>query len=98
MFNLVMGIVMVFAGLISVIKGIISPVGSTSMAVFIFFGVMLFVFGIVEIVRSRKIRKRKNENKNKEFDAYMRMASEMGVVVNPITHEIVKKESEEQEQ
>lgn len=88
---------MLFAGLISVVKGIMSPVGSTSMAVFIFFGVMLFIFGIVEIIRSRKIRKRKKDNKNREFDAYMRMASEMGVVVNPITHEIVKtKENEEQ--
>ena len=89
MFNLVMGIIMVFAGVISVAKGVMSSAGSASMAAFIFLGVMLFVFGIVEIIRSTQIRKKKKANKNKELDAYLQMASEMGVVVNPITHEIV---------
>lgn len=81
MFNLIMGIIMLFAGLLCVIFGIAGSAVPASMAAYIFIGVMLFVFGIVEIVRSRKLRKRKSLQKDREFDAYMKMASEMGVVV-----------------
>jgi hypothetical protein len=30
------------------------------------------------------------------MDVYLKMAEEMGVVVNPITHEIVKKEDDKE--
>lgn len=51
----------------------------------------MIVFGIVEIIRSKAIRKREQQRKDHEMDVYLKMAEEMGVVVNPITHEIVKK-------
>ena len=62
--------------------------------VMIFFGCCMIVFGIVEIIRSKAIRKREQQRKDHEMDVYLKMAEEMGVVVNPITHEIVKKEDD----
>ena len=47
-----------------------------------------------EIIRSKAIRKREQQRKGHEMDVYLKMAEEMGVVVNPITHEIVKKEDD----
>ncbi len=92
MFNLVMGVIMVGVGCLCLVWAFFSKV----MAVQIFFGCSMMIFGIVEIIRSRAIRKRKKEAKNREFDAYMMMAKEMGVVVNPVTGEIIsKKESAE---
>ena len=54
----------------------------------------MIVFGIVEIIRSKAIRKREQQRKDHEMDVYLKMAEEVGVVVNPITHEIVKKEDD----
>lgn len=90
MFNFVMGIVMAGAGVVCLIKGC---VGRLSPAL-IFFGCCMIVFGIVEIIRSKNIRKKEQQRKEHEMDAYLRMAAEMGVVVNPITKEIVKKKPE----
>ena len=74
---------MIGIGTICLVKGCIG----TLSPVMIFFGCCMIVFGIVEIIRSKAIRKR-------EMDVYLKMAEEMGVVVNPITHEIVKKEDD----
>ncbi len=87
MFNLVMGILMVGVGCLCLVWAFFSK----TMAVQIFFGCALMIFGIVEIIRSKSIRERKKGAKNREFDAYMMMAQQMGVVVNPITGEIVSK-------
>lgn len=92
MFNLVMGIIMVGIGCVCLVWGVFSKV----MAVPIFFGTAMLIFGITEIIRSKAIRQRKKDKKSSEFDAYMRIAEEMGVVVNPITHEIVSKKNESQ--
>lgn len=87
MFNLVMGIIMIGIGTICLVKGCVG----TLSPVMIFFGCCMIVFGIVEIIRSKAIRKREQQRKDHEMDVYLKMAEEMGVVVNPITHEIVKK-------
>ncbi|MGN0395664.1 MAG: DUF308 domain-containing protein [Coprococcus sp.] len=89
MFNLVMGIIMVGVGCICLVWAFFSK----TMAVQIFFGCAMMIFGIVEIIRSKSIRNRKKAARNREFDAYMMMAQQMGVVVNPITGEIVSKEN-----
>ena len=49
MFNFVMGIVMIGIGAISVAHAFFSK----NMAGFIFFGILMIGFGIVELVRSR---------------------------------------------
>ena len=90
MFNLVMGIVMIGIGTICLVKGCVG----TLSPVMIFFGCCMIVFGIVEIIRSKATRKREQQRKGHEMDVYLKMAEEMGVVVNPITHEIVKKEDD----
>lgn len=90
MFNLVMGILMVGVGCLCLVWAFFSK----TMAVQIFFGCAMMIFGIVEIIRSKSIRERKKGAKNREFDAYMMMAQQMGVVVNPITGEIVSKNKE----
>lgn len=91
MFNLVMGVLMVATGCICLVWAFFSK----TMAVQVFFGCALLMFGIVEMVRSKAIRKRKKLAKDREFDAYMMMAQSMGVVVNPITGEIVSKNKKE---
>lgn len=87
MFNLIMGILMVGVGCLCLVWAFFSK----TMAVQIFFGCAMMIFGIVEIIRSKSIRERKKRAKNREFDAYMMMAQQMGVIVNPITGEIVSK-------
>lgn len=87
MFNLVMGILMVGVGCLCLVWAFFSK----TMAVQIFFGCAMIIFGIVEIIRSKAIRERKKRAKDREFDAYMMMAEQMGVVVNPITGEVVSK-------
>ena len=52
MFNFVMGIVMIGIGAISVAHAFFSK----NMAGFIFFGILMIGFGIVELVRSRGVR------------------------------------------
>ena len=64
MFNLVMGIVMIGIGTICLVKGCVG----TLSPVMIFFGCCMIVFGIVEIIRSKAIRKREQQRKeSKEF-------------------------------
>ncbi len=92
MFNLVMGILMVGVGCLCLVWAFFSK----TMAVQIFFGCAMIIFGIVEIIRSKSIRERKKRAKDREFDAYMMMAEQMGVVVNPITGEVVSKKKEAQ--
>ncbi len=87
MFNMVMGIIMVGIGIVCMICGIVGDVS----APLIFFGCLMLGFGIVEIIRGKKSRERVKDRKNNEMDAYLKIASEMGVVVNPITKEIVSK-------
>ncbi len=91
MFNFVMGIIMIGAGVICLFMGI---AGDFQPAL-VFLGSCLLLFGIVEIIRSKSIRANKARRKEAEMDAYLRMAAEMGVVVNPITKEVVKKNGEE---
>ena len=55
MFNFVMGIVMIGIGAISVAHAFFSK----NMAGFIFFGILMIGFGIVELVRSRGVKARK---------------------------------------
>lgn len=93
MFNLVMGIIMVAGGCISLAWGIID--GARPFPVCI--GCTLLVFGIVEIIRSKSIRERSKRRKENEMDVYLRLASEMGVVVNPITKEVISKNKDQQE-
>ena len=59
MFNLVMGIIMIGIGTICLVKGCIG----TLSPVMIFFGCCMIVFGIVEIIRSKAIRKREQQRK-----------------------------------
>ena len=60
MFNLVMGIVMIGIGTICLVKGCVG----TLSPVMIFFGCCMIVFGIVEIIRSKAIRKREQQRKD----------------------------------
>ena len=55
MFNFVMGIVMIGIGAISVAHAFFSK----NMAGFIFFGILMIGFGIVELVRSRGVKARR---------------------------------------
>lgn len=48
------------------------------MAGYIFFGVLMIGFGIVEMVRSRGMKKRKKEARDREFDMYTMIAEQMG--------------------
>jgi uncharacterized membrane protein HdeD (DUF308 family) len=93
MFNLVMGVIMIGIGIVSLIFGSVGKVNP----VFIFFGCAMVIFGITETIRSRSIRRRNKDRKQSEMDAYLRMASEMGVVVNPITKEVVSKKDDDNE-
>lgn len=94
MFNFVMGIIMVIGGCISLAFGVVG--GAKPFPVCI--GCTLIVFGIVEIIRSKSIREKNKRRKENEMDVYLRLASEMGVVVNPITKEVVSKNKDQQEQ
>ena len=85
MFNFVMGILMIGAGTISVVHAFFS----SQMAGFVFFGVLMIGFGIVELVRSRNIKKQKKAARDREFDLYNMVASQMGVKINPLTGEIL---------
>jgi uncharacterized membrane protein HdeD (DUF308 family) len=93
MFNLVMGVIMIGIGIVSLIFGSVGKVNP----VLIFFGCAMVIFGITETIRSRSIRRRNKDRKQSEMDAYLRMASEMGVVVNPITKEVVQKKETDNE-
>ncbi len=88
MFNMVMGIIMVGVGIVFLLLGIVGEISAGQ----IFFGCLMLGFGIVEIVRGKKNREKSKQRKDSEMDAYLKMASEMGVVVNPITKEIVSKD------
>lgn len=84
MFNFVMGIVMIGIGAISVAHAFFK-----NMAGFIFFGILMIGFGIVELVRSRGVKARKKDARDREFDMYNLIASEMGVKINPLTGEML---------
>ena len=75
MFNFVMGIVMIGIGAISVAHA--------------FFSKNMAGFGIVELVRSRGVKARKKAARDREFDMYNLIASEMGVKINPLTGEML---------
>jgi uncharacterized membrane protein HdeD (DUF308 family) len=91
MFNAVMGVIMIAIGVLSLVKGFFSK----QMAGFIFFGVLMIGFGIVEIVRSKKVREEKKCKRNRELDMYTLIASQTGVKINPLTGEVIKpKESD----
>ena len=93
MFNFVMGIVMIGIGAISVAHAFFSK----NMAGFI--GILMIGFGIVELVRSRGVKARKKAARDREFDMYNLIASEMGVKINPLTGEMLssdKKGEDEQ--
>ena len=62
---------------------------SSQMAGFVFFGVLMIGFGIVELVRSRNIKKQKKAARDREFDLYNMVASQMGVKINPLTGEML---------
>ena len=83
MFNFVMGIVMIGIGAISVAHAFFSK----NMAGFIFFGILMIGFGIVG--RSRGVKARKKAARDREFDMYNLIASEMGVKINPLTGEML---------
>ena len=90
MFNFVMGIVMIGIGSISVAHAFFSK----NMA-----GILMIGFGIVELVRSRGVKARKKAARDREFDMYNLIASEMGVKINPLTGEMLssdKKGEDEQ--
>jgi uncharacterized membrane protein HdeD (DUF308 family) len=82
---------MVVVGVAFLITGFVADIAILNLAIFVCLGCFLSIFGIVEIIRSKNIRQRKAKARESEFDAYVRIAAEMGVVVNPITHEVVKK-------
>lgn len=88
MFNMVMGIVMIGIGVISVARAFFTQ----QMAGYIFFGVLMIGFGVVELIRSRSIKARKQAARDREFDMYNLIASQMGVKINPITGEVMKDE------
>lgn len=90
MFNFVMGIVMIGVGVVCTVLGVVSKSG-TKMAGLIFFGILMFGFGIVELVRSKKVKENKKRARDREFDMYSMIAAEMGVKINPITGEVVGK-------
>ena len=79
MFNFVMGIVMIGIGAIRVAHAVFSKI----MAGFIFFGILM------ELVRSRGVKARKKAARDREFDMYNLIASEMGVKINPLTGEML---------
>ena len=54
-----MGIIMIGIGTICLVKGCVG----TLSPVMIFFGCCMIVFGIVEIIRSKAIRKREQQRK-----------------------------------
>ena len=85
MFNFVMGIVMIGIGAISVAHAFFSK----KMAGIIFFGILMIGFGKVELVRSRGVKARKQAARDREFDMYNLIASEMGVKINPLTGEML---------
>lgn len=93
MFNMVMGILMTVIGVVSVARAFFT----NQMAGYIFFGMLMIGFGIVEMVRSRGVRRRKQQARDHEFDMYTMIASQMGVKINPVTGEVLatQKNSEE---
>ncbi|CCZ91924.1 DUF308 domain-containing protein [Coprococcus eutactus] len=94
MFNFVMGIVMVGIGVLSVTRAFFT----NRMAGYIFFGVLMIGFGIVEMVRSRGMKKRKKEARDREFDMYTMIAEQMGVKINPVTGEVIKDAKDQPQQ
>lgn len=68
------------------------------MAGYIFFGVLMIGFGIVEMVRSRGMKKRKKEARDREFDMYTMIAEQMGVKINPVTGEVIKDAKDQPQQ
>lgn len=86
MFNFVMGIIMIGIGVISVTRAFFTD----QMAGYVFFGVLMIGFGIVEMVRSKGVRARKKAARDREFDMYTMIASQMGVKINPVTGEILE--------
>lgn len=93
MFNMVMGIVMVGVGIISIARAFFT----TQMAGYIFFGILMIGFGIVELVRSRKVKARKKAARDREFEMYKLIATQMGVKINPITGELMDKKEKTEE-
>ncbi len=93
MFNFVMGIIMIGIGVISVTRAFFTD----QMAGYVFFGVLMIGFGIVEMVRSKGVRARKKEARDREFDMYTMIASQMGVNINPVTGEILETTQKEEE-
>lgn len=93
MFNFVMGIVMMDVGTFCAVLGVVSRSG-TKMAGMIFFGVLMLGFGVVELVRSKKVRENKKRAREREFDMYSMIAAEMGVKINPLTGEVVGKKED----
>lgn len=67
------------------------------MAGYVFFGVLMIGFGIVEMVRSKGVRARKKAARDREFDMYTMIASQMGVNINPVTGEILETTQKEEE-
>lgn len=82
---------MVVGGCISLAWGIVA--GAQALPVCL--GCTLIIFGIVEVIRSKSIRERNKRRKESEMDAYLRIASSMGIVVNPITQEVVSKKKDQ---
>ncbi len=93
MFNFVMGIIMIGIGVISVTRAFFTD----QMAGYVFFGVLMIGFGIVEMVRSKGVRARKKAARDREFDMYTMIASQMGVNINPVTGEILETTQKEEE-
>lgn len=93
MFNFVMGIIMIGIGVISVTRAFFTD----QMAGYVFFGVLMIGFGIVEMVRSKGVRARKKAARDREFDMYTMIASQMGVNINPVTGEILETTPKEEE-
>ena len=81
-----MGIVMVGIGVLSVARAFFT----NQMAGYIFFGILMIGFGIVEMVRSRGMKKRKKEDRDREFNMYTMIAEQMGVKINTLTGEVIK--------
>ena len=87
-------VVMVGIGVLSVTRAFFT----NRMAGYIFFGVLMIGFGIVEMVRSRGMKKRKKEARDREFDMYTMIAEQMGVKINPVTGEVIKDAKDQPQQ
>lgn len=86
-----MGIIMIGVGIVSVARAFFT----SQMAGYIFFGMLMMGFGIVEMVRSKSVKARKKAAKDREFDMYTMIASQMGVKIDPVTGEVMKLAGEE---